>query len=243
MVSKLLQGLGIQMFLAGSSYNFRTGQLGPEAVSQQVERVRRAGGFADQVIYSLQQVHGTQVAYADGSNGDEGPIGRQFQEADGLLTDRKGIVLMTKFADCTPVVLYDPVQGVLASLHSGWRGTAQEISKRAIEKMQHQFGSRVEDLYAYIGPSIDQAHYEVGEEVYQAFAGHPQVDHFMAPGQKEGKYQLSMTQANLAVLDDAGLPSRRIEVATESTYTSDQLHSSRQEGPNYQLNALFVMMK
>lgn len=243
MVSKLLSKYGVQMFLAGAGYNFRTAHLSPAEIGQQVAKVRQAGGFKDQVIYTLQQVHSDRVVYADGVNGDPCLIGRQFSQADGLLTGQPGIILMTKFADCTPIVLFDPIHKVLGSLHSGWRGTAQEISKRAIDQMHDRFGSQPEDLLAYIGPSIDQDHYEVGQDVYQAFADQPSRNQFLKMGTRPGKYQLSMVQANLALLLEAGLRKDQIEIAKESTYTSKHLHSSRLMGSNYQLNALFVMMK
>lgn len=240
MDSKLLEEHGLINFIAGAAYNFRHQQTG-DTITEQIFRALKEIEIEPQIVYSGNQVHGKQVAYCDGKNGEFFAFGKTFPQTDGLLTDKEAVALLIKFADCTPIVLFDPIKRVHASVHSGWRGTVQRISVEAIEKMEQSFGTKREDLVAFVGPSIDQSHYEVGPEVYEAFMDFEDRNAFFQPAGE--KFLLSMTDANLAVLKKAGVKEEQIEVCRESTFTSDRLHSARKEGKNYQLNGMITMLK
>lgn len=239
MYSHKLQEAGIEHYIAGVGYNFKVATVGP-AIADEMKRALIDGQMRPDVLYSGNQTHSATVAYCDGQTGDDYYFGKNFIETDGLLTDKPGVALLVKYADCTPIVLYDPVQKILANLHSGWRGTVQKISAVMVERMVTEFGCRPEDMIAYLGPSIDQANYQVGAEVYEAFKEFPTRDNFFT--EDGDRYRLSMLQANRAILLEVGLLDENIELAQESTYIHPELHSSRQEGPAYQLNALIVMM-
>ena len=239
MESSLLKKQGLCTFIAGSEYDFRMQTIG-EKVTVSVEKALKACQMEPKEIYSGQQVHGVHVAYADGKNGESFLYGKQFSKTDGLITDKPGITLLIKFGDCTPVVLYDPVKKVQAVVHSGWRSTVGRISLCAIERMEREFGCDRRNIFAYIGPSIDQAHYEVGPEVYEAFQDFSSREDFFQP--HNGKYLMSMTDANLSILTEAGIPLQQIEVEKKSTYLDPQLHSARREGSDYQLNAMLTMI-
>jgi hypothetical protein len=129
---------------------------------------------------------------------------------------------------------------VLGAVHSGWRGTVQRISAELIEKMETDFETDRNDLLAYLGPSIDIDNYEVGSEVYDAFSDFKNRDEFFTP--KGEKYHLSMSDANRDILLEEGIQKENIEVSRKSTFTSPDLHSSRQEGKDYKLNGIAVMM-
>ena len=96
-------------------------------------------------------------------------------------------------------------------------------------------------MIAYIGPSIDQANYQVGREVYEAFDDFSERDTFIVPDD-EGRYRLSMIDANRSILTELGFSQEQIEVASQSTYTTPSLHSCRRDSPQFGLNALAVMM-
>lgn len=240
MHSSLLAKHGLANFVAGTGYNFRYQKAG-DKIGQDAERALQALSIQPKVIYSGQQVHGAKVAYADGVNGEDFIFGKTFPDTDGLITDQSGVALLIKTADCTPVILFDPIQQVQASVHSGWRGTVQRISLVALEKMEQEFGCRREDILAYVGPSIDQENYEVGPEVYAAFRDFEERDQFFKPNGE--KFLLSMLAANLHILEEAGLRPEQIEVERASTFTDSRLHSARGEGKEYQLNGIFTMMK
>lgn len=239
MDSILMKEKGLSFFLAGFDYDFRKKTRGPEIIKD-VNRALDRMGIHPTEIYSGQQVHGHNIGYANGTTGDAFIFGRHFLETDGLITDKPGVALLVKYADCTPIVLYDPKKKILAALHSGWRGTVQRISQKTIEKMEHEFECKKEDILVYLGPSIDRENYEVGSEVYEAFAGFSGRDSFFVP---EGdKFHLSMTDANLSLLREAGIKEEHIEVSRISTFMDERLHSARAEGPEYGLNGLIVMM-
>ncbi|MGO4937905.1 peptidoglycan editing factor PgeF [Fundicoccus sp. Sow4_H7] len=239
MNSKLLNELGLLNYIAGSDYNFRHAIIG-DGIVEEIQRAAAQLPSAVDEIYTATQTHSANIAYADGSNGDIYLIGRNFPDTDGLITDKAGVALLIKYADCTPVVIYDPVKKVQAVVHAGWRGTVQRISQSAIKRMLHDFACQLEDLYAYVGPTIDQANYEVGADVYEAFADFVYRDEIFDPHGE--KFLMSMQKANYQSLIEAGILPEQIEVEAASTYTDDRLHSARQMGANYHLNGLITMI-
>lgn len=240
MQSKLLSEHGLKNYIAGTDYNFRYQKAG-RSVKEDVQKVLSKMTIHPKEIYTGQQVHSANIAYVNGENGDAFVFGKTFKETDGLIIDQPNVALLIKFADCTPVVLFDPVAQVLASVHSGWRGTTQRISLKAIDKMVNDFKCKKENILVYLGPSIDIDHYEVGSEVYDAFETFENRDQFFRPIGK--KYQLSMLDANLDILKGAGICSENIEMEKASTFTDPRLHSARAEGPDYRLNGMLTMMK
>lgn len=238
--SKLLSKYGLQNYIAGTGYNFRYQKAG-RAVIEDVQKAISKMDIHPNEIYTGQQVHSANITYVDGENGEAFVFGKTFKETDGLITDQPNVAFLIKFADCTPVVLFDPVAQVLASVHSGWRGTTQRISLNAVDMMVNDFKCKKENILAYLGPSIDIDHYEVGSEVYDAFETFGNRDQFFSP--KGKKYQLSMLDANLDILKNAGIRSENIEIEKASTFTDPRLHSARAEGLDYQLNGIITMMK
>ena len=109
----------------------------------------------------LKQIHSNLVLMAD----RKGMCG----EADGLLTDRPGLAVAVRTADCYPILLADTRNHAIAAVHAGWRGTATHIIDRTLEEMAAQFGTSPSDVHAAIGPGIGACCYEVGEEVAGQF--------------------------------------------------------------------------
>lgn len=205
-----------------------------------VEAVLKTETSVPAVIATGQQVHGDRIAYVEGANQAKEPKRVLLPETDGLITDAPYVALTIKFADCTPIVLYDPIKKVQASVHSGWRGTVKHLSVKALQKMESEFGCLRENILVYLGPSIDKHHYEVGPEVYEAFSDVRERDTFFYP--HGDKYRLSMLDANISILKQAGLTNEQMDIDRTSTYTSPILHSARAEGPEYELNVLVTMM-
>lgn len=239
MYSELLKNHGLVNLIGGKDYNFRSATAGAQ-FPEDVKRLLTQAEIEPETIYTGKQVHGTRVAYCDGKNGEAFTIGRHIQEADGLITEQADVALLIKFADCTPIVLFDPVNKVQANVHSGWRSTVLKISHEAIKQMVEDFGSNRADILAYVGPSIAQENYEVGSEVYEAFSHQVDRDLYFEPVGE--KYLLDMSLANYQLLLEAGLSPHNIEVAIASTYIDNRLHSARQEGKDYSLNGIVTMI-
>lgn len=239
MESTRLTQAGLINSIGGSDYNFRDKQ-GEIAVHGDLLRLTHT--VSDQVtgIVYAQQVHEDQVTYVTSQSGDD--LIQRIEESDGLMTDEVGLALVIKFADCTPIVIFDPVKRVQATVHSGWRSTVKEISALAIKQMQDQFHSNLEDLIVYIGPTIDQKHYQVGSEVYDAFAQVGERQRYFQPAEEADKYYLNMLEANMYILEKTGIHPDQIEYTDEFTYTSDRLHSARRDQPDYGLNAMVTII-
>ena len=95
--------------------------------------------------------------------------GKEYTKIDGLITNMRGITLTTREADCTPILLYDPVKNVIGNIHSGWRGTIAKISKNAIKKMIEEYECNVKDIICCIGPCIRECHFVVRDDVKEQF--------------------------------------------------------------------------
>lgn len=94
---------------------------------------------------------------------------KEYDRTDGLFTNKKDIILGTTNADCILLLFYDPEKGIIANIHSGWRGTLQRISVKAVKKMIKEFNCRPEDIICCICPSIRKCHFEVDKDVKEMF--------------------------------------------------------------------------
>lgn len=94
-------------------------------------------------------------------------------ETDALITNKSNLVLMLLFADCTPIILYNSEEKVVAVVHAGWRGTAKKIAPKTINKMCDFFNLNKKSIKALIGAAIGQCCYpvnlEVAEELEKSF--------------------------------------------------------------------------
>jgi polyphenol oxidase len=152
------------------------------------------------------------------------------QKADAILTSSPGLTLYMRFADCVPVLLYDPVRRVVGLVHAGWQGTVVRTAAAAVERMMAEYGSRPADILAGIGPSIGPDHYEVGVDVIQrvqaAFPEHAEAL-LQSNGSRE-RAHLDLWLANQVVLEEAGV--KRIETAGLCTACDlDHWYSHRAE--------------
>lgn len=179
----------------------------PEAVLRNHQRIYQVLDYPFDSRFDVWQVHGERILTADSPRPKETP----HPKADGILTDQPSITLFMRFADCVPVLLYDPVRRVIGIVHAGWQGTCLQIARAAISTMGDRYGSKPDDILAGIGPSICQDCYEVGDDVYQAFRegfGKNSDKFFLT---KNGSYYLDLWRANQKVLREAGV--RKIEIA------------------------------
>ena len=119
---------------------------------------------------------------------------KDYKEVDGFITNTKGLVLTTFYADCVPLFFVDPVQKAIGLSHSGWRGTAGEIGRKTVEKMGEAYGTKPKDLIAVIGPSICEKCYEVGLDVSKKFPTEVVIQ------KEDHRYHLDLWKANRMVL-------------------------------------------
>ena len=185
----------------------------PANVRENYRRMAAAIGFEAERMVLAKQTHTVNIRRVTEADAGKGySRERDYEDVDGLMTDVPGVTLVTSYADCVPLLFLDPVRRVIASSHSGWRGTAARMGLRTVEAMRDAYGCRAQDLLVGIGPSICQGCYEVGEEVAEAFARLDGPDHTMArPVEgKPGKYLLDLQKANERILTEAGVEKRHI---------------------------------
>jgi len=115
------------------------------------------------------QTHTKNVKVVTSEDIGEPYWNRKLREVDGLITNERGLFLVTTYADCMPIIAYDPLKKVVGAAHSGWRGTLLEIGKELILKMNEEFGCNPEELFVTVGPSIGPDSFEVGNDVATEF--------------------------------------------------------------------------
>ena len=171
------------------------------------------------------------------------------EATDAVITDKPGLPVCVKTADCIPVLLYDSRQRIVAAVHAGWRGTVSRIVQKTVQEM-HPLDPK--DLHAIIGPGISLQWFEVGDEVYEAFreAGFPmervakRFPHEALPqrgGGEGASWHIDLWDANCWLLEQEGVED--IFVEGTCTRTSEDFYSARREtintGRNY--NGIYII--
>lgn len=234
--------------LATMNLSFTRGDR-EENVAENYRRIGRALGCRPEDMTASHQTHTVNIRRVTASDRGKGIVEpRDYENIDGLMTDEKGIALVTYYADCVPLLFLDPVHQAIGLAHSGWRGTVQRMGQRMTEAMAEAFGSRPGELIAAIGPSICQECYEVGEEVaeqfLQLFDGSESCGRIVKQGKAEGKYQLDLWLANKLILEEAGIPQSSISVTDICTcHNSSYLFSHRGSGGHRGNLGVFLMLR
>lgn len=157
------------------------------------------------------------------------------EATDAVITDKPGLCVCVKTADCIPVLLYDERQRIVAAVHAGWRGTVSRIVQKTIEQMKPH---NPKDLHAIIGPGISLEWFEVGDEVYEVFkaAGFPME----RIAKRMGAWHIDLWEANRWLLEQMGVED--IYIQGTCTRSSMDFYSARREtintGRNY--NGIFL---
>lgn len=199
----------------GFNLGFGTGD-GEEAVRENRRRLLDALGFPPEALATVGQVHGADVATVTEAG--------HTPQHDGLVTDRRGLVLGVLVADCGAVLLADAEAGVIGACHAGWRGAVAGIPRATVERMQ-ALGAEPERMRAYVGPCIGPEEFEVGEEVAAQFdAAH------VRRRPEWPKPHVDLSAAIAAQLEEAGLRPEHIEIEGCSTFDTARFYSYRAEG-------------
>jgi polyphenol oxidase len=162
------------------------------------------------------QVHGTEILHTE--------VPGRFEGFDALITNTRGVQLAITVADCTPVLVYDPVQKAVGAAHAGWKGTVGEIAVKMIAKMSEQFGTVAADCLGYVGTCIDECSFEVDSDVSQHFD-----DPYKQWDAVKGKFLINLKAANKNQLLKAGLLPEHIEVSQYSTVLHNEEYFSHRK--------------
>ncbi len=153
---------------------------------------------------------------------------RDIQSVDALITNQKGVTLVTYYADCTPIFFVDTGTNAIGLAHAGWRGTVGKICANVVSKMQSEFGTNSNDLICAIGPAISKCCYEVDKPVADQFKTAFNEHSKIIFDKGDGKYMIDLLQANEQVLLDCGVSDCNIIISDICTKcNSDLLWSHR----------------
>jgi hypothetical protein len=174
------------------------------------------------------QTHSDIVLTVDKSFGGEGILKEQrFLESDGLITNEKDLTLLIFYADCVPILLADKKTKAISAVHSGWRGTKDDITGKAIDKLINERHSDPKNLICAIGPSIGVCHFEVSEDVYIELTSLYGND---CGVMKDNKFYLDLKQAVYNQAISRGVLPINIVKSELCTFCETDLYSFRREG-------------
>lgn len=189
-----------------------------DAAAVAANRQLVAKALGQQSLVTLQQTHSTDVIVLTESPSQPLPPG------DALVTNRPGMLIGVQTADCVPVLLADPIAGVVAAVHAGWRGAVAGITHKTISKMQ-QLGANLNNITAVIGPCIQPASYEVDVPFREAaLAADEATLPFFANTSTSGKWQFDLPGYVASTLQAASISI--VENTSEDTFTQPEQYFS-----------------
>jgi len=188
----------------------------PQIITENREKFFNELEMNSESVAYHKQVHGDKISFVNS--------GGVCGESDAMITDKNNIGLAISSADCCVVFIYDPVNKVIAGVHSGWRGTSKAILVKVLQTLSNEFDSGLGDLICYLSPSITGKNYEVGVEVAEQF----DLNYLK---QINGKYLLDIPKINEDILLNYGVNPHNIQVSNLCSYGySSILHSYRRDG-------------
>jgi polyphenol oxidase len=221
----------ISLNLGGLSGDLR------ENVVENRRRIFEAVGLPVESIYDAWQVHGTEVI----CTGKPRPLDLAQVKADAILTDNPQVTLFMRFADCVPILLFDPVRGVVGLAHAGWQGTVSQIARITVERMVSEYGSDPGNILAAIGPSIGPDHYEIGADVAgQVKTAFPEdSSQFLA--EQHGKTFFDLWKTNQVILEKAGVKHIQVAGVCTACHTQDWYSHRAERGKTGRFGALIAL--
>lgn len=203
-------------------------------------------------VVCCEQVHGTNIHVVTKKDMGSGAftLDDTIKDTDGLVTNKKNIPLMLFFADCAPLLIYDPQHNAIGLAHAGWRGTVGNIAANTLQVMHDTYGTEPSDCIAAIGPCIGQCCYEIGDNVAEKFIG--LFSSLSVPSsvlsqillRRADKYHLSLYEANKELLLLQGVKMENI--ADEHCCTScnvEKFYSYRAENGKTGRHAALIYLK
>jgi len=221
--------------------SMKFGDLPPEKVIENRQHFFKELGIDIADIIAANLAHGSEITTVGLNEKGRGSLEptSAIPATDGLITSQAGIYLMATFADCLPIMVYDPSAQVVALIHGGWRSIIDQIVPKLIDKMKN-LGSEVENFIVGIGPGICQKHFVVKDDVLAKFkAKYPSM---IFVRNKDG--YIDLKKAVVSDLRKSGVPKENLEVASECTVCLNGIYGSfRKEGDQTIYQAAILGMK
>jgi len=175
------------------------------------------------IPHRSQQTHGTDYLLCDGK-------GIQHEDcADILITCNPGHAVAIRTADCLPILLIDPITGIAAAVHAGWRGTAKKVAHIAVQRM-HKFGAKPENILACLGPSIASCCFKIDSDTANTLSqSHPNAEQYIH--HENNKFSADIQNINQLQLQYSGLQQQNIEhISLCTSCMPERFFSYRRDG-------------
>ncbi len=187
----------------------------PKNVLENYRILGQAVGFDPKHTVFTKQIHSDIVERVGVEERGRGLIVPTENGCDALVTNEENVALTVFSADCTPVLLYDPVARAIGAAHAGWRGTAARIAAKTVEKMCEEFGCEAKNIRAAIGPCISQCCFETDADVPEAMREAFGTEAERAIRTVGEKYEVNLKLLNAIALQSVGV--EQIDMAEECT--------------------------
>lgn len=197
----------------------------PESVTENYKRICKSAGFDFDSLTASAQDHNTFVRAVTSENKGVGIYKpRDLHSVDALVTNEKGVTLVTYYADCTPLFFVDTKKKAIGLAHAGWRGTVGRIGEKVVNKMTELYGTNPADIVAAIGPAISVCCYEVDKPCADNFYALSDLDssRFVFP-KENGKYMIDLLETNRQILVAAGVENENITLSDLCTNCNSEL--------------------
>ena len=243
------------VYTLGLDVNFRTNRIDKQITKEEIElseksykKISNLVNIKYENIVKPNQNHTDIVKIVDTKINKEGPDFNleEYDNTDGLITDKKNIALATTNADCILMIFFDPIKKVIANVHSGWKGTLKQISRKTIEKMIKNYDCKTEDIICCICPSIRKCHFEVDNDVkelfYNEFKNLENIGEIIE--KNKNKWNIDTVLINKTILKSIGLKEENIiDSNICSVCNKDIIHSYRVEKEKYGLETVMIELK
>lgn len=207
-----------------------------ENIIENRKRIFSCFNLSVDTIFDVWQVHGNRVICTDRSR----PLTEEHEKADAIFTNKPGITLFMRFADCVPLFFYDPGKKVIGIAHAGRIGTLNRIAEDCVKAMKRVYGSAPGEILAGIGPSIGPDHYEVKQDVIeQAEICFENLDEVLT--KRDGKHYLDLWEANRLVLKQSGVKTIEVAGICTACHTEDWFSHRAENGLTGRFGALLAI--
>jgi uncharacterized protein, YfiH family len=219
-----------------------------ENVIENYERIANTIGVLVNSMVTAKQTHTTNIKRVTKADCGKGIFKiSDYNDIDGLITNEKGITLVTSYADCVPLYFYDKKNNAIGLSHAGWRGTAENMAGVTVSALTKAYRTNPKDIIACIGPSICSDCYEVGEEVADRFKNLLTTEEYndmLIKGNTRGKYKLNLWKVNKLLFQKAGISEKNIYVTNICTACNPDILFSHRASKGKRGNlAAFLALK
>lgn len=228
------------------NYNFNSNTISVDMINNNYKEIEKDFNYKFKYIKKSIQVHSNNVKVLTNDN-----INEEFNNNDGIITNLKGVAIVSYVADCQAILLYDPVNKVIGNIHSGWKGTLNSIISVALNLMKDTFNSKYKDIRVYINPSILKCCFEVDGDVMELFKDKfnyiSDFISFKNNNNGRNKYYIDIVKINVEVMKKLGIKKENIFFSNVCTKCNSNIYhsyrSSRSNGIESGRNIALICLK